>query len=183
MIAFANQTSTIIDKALAITIISISTSLTYSGLFENASVYGSDTSTDVPLDEACSILESDLLIVPNSYDPDYPPENAVDNDFNSLWARKDSNTSITLDLGDSKKKICAVNVAWNDGHRGIYDFSIQGSIDGRSFIDLFSGSSTGESSSLESYDIDDLNVRFVKIAIFNEPEFLTADRGTSIAGI
>lgn len=93
----------------------------------------------------------------------FPPTNAIDNNLNTKWySTFIVNPWINLDLGSSKS-ICSVDIAWADGRQ--YSFFISVSIDGTTFNTVFTGMSSGATSSPQKYSFSESNARFVKITI------------------
>ena len=95
----------------------------------------------------------------------FPPTNAIDNNLNTKWySTFIVNPWIRLDLG-AQKSICSVAIAWSDGASRQYSFFISGSSDGTSFNTLFTGKSSGTSSSPQKYSFAESSVRYVKITV------------------
>jgi hypothetical protein len=95
----------------------------------------------------------------------YPVSNAIDNNLNTRWAHQGLGTWIQTDLG-AKMTICSVDIAWYRGNLRQYNFIISVSNDATSFTKVFSGKSSGRTSSYETYTLpSDTNARYVRITI------------------
>ena len=95
----------------------------------------------------------------------FPPTNVIDNDLATYWKSTSShNPSITLDLG-SQRQLCVIGIAWHDGNSHIYKFNIAVSKDGTSYTNVFSGTSSGATTSPEAYSLGLNEGRFVKITV------------------
>lgn len=95
----------------------------------------------------------------------FPPSNAIDNNPNTKWwSTIIVDPFITLDLGTSKS-VCGVDIAWADGNSHPYKFDISVSIDGTSFTNVLSATSTGTTTSPEKYNFPPTQARYAKITI------------------
>jgi hypothetical protein len=66
----------------------------------------------------------------------------------------------------AKKIICSIDIAWYRGDERSYKFAISISNDGSNFINVYSGTSSGETLSAERYAFSDLSAaRYLKITI------------------
>ena len=96
----------------------------------------------------------------------FPPTNAIDNNPSTKWFSTITlNPFITLDLG-SQKSVCSVDIAWADGNLHLYKFVVSVSNDGNTFTNVFSGTTTGTTTSPEKYTFTAPQIaKFVKITI------------------
>ena len=137
---------------------------------------------DIPKFELESTCNNTLPVssVTSSGDqPTFPPANAIDNNQNTKWwSTIIINPFITLDLGASKS-VCGVDIAWADGNLHPYRFDVSVSADGTTFTNVFSGTSTGTTTSPEKYNFQPAQARYVKITITES----TAGSQRSIAQI
>ncbi|UKS28761.1 Ig-like domain-containing protein [Paenibacillus sp. HWE-109] len=92
--------------------------------------------------------------------PEFPPQNTLDQDFNTYWSAK-GQQSIQYQL-NQPSTVGSVSIAWHRGSERVYTFQIEGSSDGTNWTPLYAGNS-GSISGYETYDVIDTNVRFVKI--------------------
>lgn len=109
----------------------------------------------------------------------FPASNAIDNDLNTKWVSGISATpSITADLGKQQEKwtICSVDIAWADGNSHQYFFTVSTSTDGINFQNVYSGKSSGTTTSFEPYELGEPLARYVKIT-------KTASPGSPIAQV
>ncbi|MGV8106330.1 MAG: discoidin domain-containing protein [Nitrososphaerota archaeon] len=114
----------------------------------------STCNNNLPVSSATSSGESTLA-----------PANAIDNNPNTKWwSAITINPFITLDLGASKS-VCGVDIAWADGNLHPYRFDVSVSTDGTTFTNVFSGTSTGTTTSPEKYNFQPAQARYVKITI------------------
>ncbi len=88
--------------------------------------------------------------------------NAIDGDFSTRWSEEGTGSNITVDLG-SVQSVTAAQVAWYKGDSRANSFGIATSTDGATFNQVFSGSSTGSSTALETYTFVATNAQFLKV--------------------
>jgi hypothetical protein len=89
---------------------------------------------------------------------------AVDKDIHTRWANDGKGSFIQLDLGESEA-ICNIDIDWFIGHKRSYNFVISTSEDGKTFRDIASARSTGQTSSPERYNVHDQTARYVRITV------------------
>ena len=94
----------------------------------------------------------------------FPPNNVVDKNFNTLWSIYGKGSWIQLDLGSSKN-ICSVNIAWYKGDTRESNFVISTSTDGSSYKNVLSTKSSGNTLSFDKYVIPNTLARYVKIIV------------------
>ena len=93
------------------------------------------------------------------------PPNVLDDNLDTRWSHEGIGSWFQADLG-AKKIICSIDVAWYRGDERSYKFSISISNGGSSFINVYSGASSGETLSAERYAFSDLSAaRYLKITI------------------
>jgi hypothetical protein len=92
------------------------------------------------------------------------PKYAVDGNLTSRWSEQGVGSSLTLDVG-KKHTVCNLEVSWYRGTERISNFVISLSKDGKSFTNVFSGTSSGTTNGFERYDFADTNARYVKITV------------------
>ncbi len=92
--------------------------------------------------------------------------NAIDNDYSTFWQSNRLGSWINLDLGSSYT-ICSVNIAWYNGDTRSYSFDISVSNDGSTFHKVFTGKSSGTTTSLEQYNLpSNTAARYVMITVY-----------------
>ena len=91
-------------------------------------------------------------------------QNTVDNDFGTYWSKRGIGASIQANLG-TQQTICYIDIAWVHGDERVYDFEVSTSTDKRTFTNIFTGESNGNSSLPERYDFADINAQYVKITV------------------
>jgi len=94
----------------------------------------------------------------------YPPSNVLDNSLSTRWSNLGVSSWIRADLGTSKN-ICSVDIAWWKGNERQYKFAIATSTDGTTFVNKFSGTSSGSTLNLEKYFFPSTSARYVKITV------------------
>jgi hypothetical protein len=90
--------------------------------------------------------------------------NAIDNNPQTRWSNQKKPSSITLDLGSSKK-VCNVDIQWYKGDFRVYGFVISVSNDNKKFKDVLKTKSSGSSSTPESYDFSDVSARYIRVTV------------------
>jgi hypothetical protein len=69
-----------------------------------------------------------------------------------------------------QKTVCSIDIAWYNGDQRSNNFIISTSVDGTEFTNVYSGKSTGKTTSFESYDFKDTTTRYVMITVKNNSE-------------
>jgi hypothetical protein len=90
--------------------------------------------------------------------------NVADNDLNTRWSSLGKGAWVQADLGASKS-VCSVAIAWHQGDARRNTFEVQLSADGTTFATAYSGTSSGSTLALESYDFGDTLARYVRIVV------------------
>ena len=94
-----------------------------------------------------------------------PPSNVVDDNLGTRWSNLGIGSWIEIDLG-AQKTICNVEIAWYNGNERQYNFVISVSNDGRTFSNVYEGTSSGKSTSSERYTFSELSTtRYLKITV------------------
>src|SRR5918996_6510120 len=107
---------------------------------------------------------SEITAIGDDGDDAIPP-NALDNNLDTRWSHEGIGSWFQADLG-AKKIICSIDIAWYRGDERSYKFAISISNDGSNFINVYSGTSSGETLSAERYAFSDLSTaRYLKITI------------------
>jgi subtilisin len=94
----------------------------------------------------------------------YPPSNVLDNSLSTRWSNPGVGSWIRSDLGTGKN-ICSVDIAWWKGNERQYKFAIATSTDGTTFVNKFSGTSSGSTLNSEKYFFPSTSARYVKITV------------------
>ena len=89
----------------------------------------------------------------------------LDNDYDTKWKEEGFGSFIQADLG-SVEPVCNVGIAWDKGDERSYNFVISTSDDGTTFTDALRGTSSGSTETLETYDLTDVDSRFIRITVF-----------------
>lgn len=100
----------------------------------------------------------------DSYDDDYSPSRAIDNDLGrtSRWSSKGTGNSITLDLG-STKPVTSIETAWYKADLRIAYFDVDTSNNGNSWTNVLSGASAQGTEDFIAFDLQETNARYVRI--------------------
>ncbi|UTT84544.1 polysaccharide lyase family 7 protein [Vibrio pelagius] len=100
----------------------------------------------------------------------YPASKAIDGDTNwsSRWAAQNAPVNLVLDLG-SVQNVQDVKIAWGKGEEQTYKFEIRALADESSstWDKVYYGESGGNTSDFESYDVQDVQARWVRIKVFS----------------
>jgi len=89
----------------------------------------------------------------------------LDNDYDTKWDEEGFGSFIQADLG-SVETVCNVGIAWEDGDERSYNFVISTSKDGITFTDVLRGTSSGSSDAIETYDLSDVESKFIRLTVF-----------------
>lgn len=89
----------------------------------------------------------------------------LDNDYDTKWKEEGFGSFIQADLG-SVEPVCNVGIAWDKGDERSYNFVVSTSDDGTTFTDALRGTSSGSTETLETYDLTDVDSRFIRITVF-----------------
>lgn len=104
--------------------------------------------------------------------PSYPASKAIDGntDWSSRWAAIDegSEVNLVLDLG-SVQKVSDVKIAWGRGDQQSNKFEIRTLTDDASntWDKVYYGNSSGSTTDFESYDLGNVQARWIRIKVFN----------------
>jgi hypothetical protein len=97
------------------------------------------------------------------------PSNTIDDNLGTRWSDQGIGSWIRGALGEqnatSTTTICYVDIAWYDGNQRSYNFEISVSNDTNSYTTVYTGNSSGTTTSPERYDFADIEARYVKITI------------------
>ena len=94
----------------------------------------------------------------------FPAQNVVDDNFGTIWSNYGVGSSIEFDMGTSKN-ICGVDVAWFKGNERRVNFAISTSVDGKSYKNVLTTTSSGTTLSYESYEFSTTLAQYVKITV------------------
>jgi hypothetical protein len=104
-------------------------------------------------------------VTANGDDGNHHPPNAIDNNVNTYWSNLGVGSWIQVDLG-AKKTVCGVDISWYNGNVHQNNFVISFSNDGNTFTNVMSGTSSGTTSSHESYNLAaNTEARFIRITV------------------
>jgi hypothetical protein len=126
------------------------------------------TDTDVAaLDTSCATMPITSITAIGS--DGHLPQNAIDNNLSTRWSNHGWGSWIKPDLGQTDT-ICSVDIAWYRGNIRQNNFVISISQDGNTFTNVFSGKSSGTTSSYERYSFPEISGRYVRITVNGNTE-------------
>lgn len=100
----------------------------------------------------------------SALDASFPAFAVGDLNAQTIWSTYGKGSWIQLDLG-SEKTVCNVDIQWYKGDQRQNNFVISVSKDGSSFKDVIDSTSKGTTASFESYDLQNLKARYIKITV------------------
>ncbi len=110
------------------------------------------------------------------------PGNTLDGDLQTRWSAEGDGQWIMYDAG-AMATISEVALAWAHGDRRTASFTIEVSLDGRTWKEVYSGDSSGDTNDLETYTFPSVPARYVLIAGYgNEDNLWTNITETEIRG-
>ncbi|WP_017444836.1 polysaccharide lyase family 7 protein [Gayadomonas joobiniege] len=98
----------------------------------------------------------------------YPASNVLDNslDWSSRWAASGSPVNLQLNIG-SIKSVSKVGISWGKGGEQTHEFEIWArAATSGSWTKVYDGYSSGDSASIEVYDITDIDAQQVRVKTF-----------------
>lgn len=99
-----------------------------------------------------------------SGDDGHVPANVNDGDLSTRWSRDGIGSWIRGDLG-SIQSIGSVQVAWYLGNQRTNNVVLATSTDDVSYTNVFTGTSSGSTTSLETYSFAATNARYVRVTV------------------
>jgi len=91
-----------------------------------------------------------------------PPGNAFDGDLDTRWSAEGIGQWIEYGFCQTRT-VESIEIAFHWGDARAYSFTIEVSTDGRAFTQVFSGTSSGTSAALESFDFADTPAKYVRV--------------------
>ncbi|MDF2922432.1 MAG: hypothetical protein K0R57_1346 [Paenibacillaceae bacterium] len=101
-------------------------------------------------------------IASSGYNQSQIPELTMDEDLLSYWAAEGEGQYLQYEL-EEVSELGQVAIAHHQGQVRRALFKIEGSLDGASWTELFSGQSSGASSELEYYPVQEMQVKYIRI--------------------
>lgn len=105
-----------------------------------------------------------LVATTASGDDGNKPANAIDGKLSTRWSDDGVGAWLRADMGQVKN-LKAVDIAWHRGNERVNTFTLSTSTDGTNFTQVFSGKSSGKTSSFERYTFPAVNARYVKVTV------------------
>jgi hypothetical protein len=90
------------------------------------------------------------------------PVNTIDKDYNTRWSGRGDNQWIRFYL-DKPATISSVSIAWYRGDKRQASFDIQTSLDSTDWTTVFSGQSSGQTTTLETYNVFPTFAQYIRI--------------------
>lgn len=97
------------------------------------------------------------------------PQNVLDGSYSTRWSGYGKGTWLMADLG-STQRVTRARVAWYRGNQRSTAFELSVSVDGQSFTRVYAGTSSGTTTSLESYAFATVSARFVRVTVNGNSE-------------
>src|SRR4051812_10914152 len=117
----------------------------------------------------CESLPIAAVTSSNNAESGNQANNVIDNNIDQRWAARGLGSFIQADLG-SIKTICSLGIAWYKGDARHYNFDISVSKDGNAYTNVFSGTSSGQTSQMEINNFQDTDGRYVKVTVNGNSE-------------
>jgi F5/8 type C domain/PKD domain len=134
----------------------------------SSSTYGQSPNSSVTALSCNSLATSSITAIGS--DGINLPTNAIDNNLLTRWSNHGSGSWIQPDLGN-KMTLCSVDIAWYRGNLRQNNFVISVSNDTSStFTKVFTGKSSGTTSSYERYSFPQVSARYVKVTVNGNTE-------------
>ncbi|ETX08814.1 MAG: hypothetical protein ETSY2_03175 [Candidatus Entotheonella gemina] len=89
------------------------------------------------------------------------PENAIDGELQTRWAAQGDGQWMMFDIG-TFATVNEVAIAWFKGDTRKASFTLDVSVDGKDWKEVFSGDSSGKTQDFESYTFSDITARYVR---------------------
>jgi F5/8 type C domain-containing protein/Big-like domain-containing protein len=124
--------------------------------------------------EAASVACADLPVAgisASGFEKSNPPSNAIDNNMKTRWSQYGKGSWLTADLG-AKMNVCGVDIAWYRGNERVNSFVISISSDGKIFTTVYTGKSSGTTSSSERYSFSEASARYIRITVNSNTQTL-----------
>jgi hypothetical protein len=95
----------------------------------------------------------------------FVPTYAIDINFNTKWWSNNALNPLIQSTLVTQTSVCRVDIAWADGGSRQYRFAISTSTDGSSFSNVFTGKSSGTSTSPQKYSFTETPAKYVRKTI------------------
>ena len=139
----------------------------YVGLGNSANTWNSITEAQVistPVATPTPAVEQNINLssVTASADDGNVPANTRDNNLATRWSANGSGQWLQYDLGASYL-VTKVDIGWYNGDQRTSTFDIAISTNGSTWTTIYNGSSQGNTTAQESYNVTDTTARYVRI--------------------
>jgi hypothetical protein len=130
------------------------------------------TPPDTEDDDTPPTLPGNLVVLPmqaisasEAQEP-HVAANVFDGDLTTRWSAEGDGQWLQFDLGPNPVTIGQVAIAWHKGDSRSAAFTIDVSLDGTDWTEVYSGNSSGTSRDLEAYSFAAVATRYVRIVGF-----------------
>jgi hypothetical protein len=128
---------------------------------------GPDATADA-LSAGCGKLPITAVVASTVESPNVAA-NAIDSSLSTRWSGYGVGAYITADLG-ATASLCAVDIAWYRGNARKSSFTISVSTDGAGYATVYSGKSSGTTTSDETYTFSAVSARYVRVTVNGNTE-------------
>lgn len=90
------------------------------------------------------------------------PANTIDDNPNTRWGANGAGAWIQYDLG-AMSTVGYAGIAFYKGNKRSYSFDIQSSADGMTWTTIYSGTSSGATLQLETFDVVNTDARYIRV--------------------
>ncbi len=120
-------------------------------------------STQLASAASCAVLPVSKVTAKGNEEGNVPG-NIIDGKLNTRWSNEGAGSWINIDLG-KLANVCHVDIAWYKGDARKNTFAISHSTDAKSYSQVFSGKSSGTTTSFERYDFNDVTTRHIRVTV------------------
>jgi hypothetical protein len=123
-----------------------------------------------PADAAAGCSEAPIdSVKASTFELGNTPSNAIDSNMQTRWSGDGKGAWIRAAL-DQGETICGVDIAWYKGNTRTNNFVIAVSTDWTSWKNVYSGTSSGDTASMESYRFLDTPGKYVRVTVNGNSE-------------
>jgi F5/8 type C domain/Calcineurin-like phosphoesterase len=151
----SNRSDLCVCLIICFILISTNTFVQSSHVYGQADPFGSS--------KTCSKLTVNGITASGA-DALHPPSHAIDQNINTRWSNLGLGSWIQIDLGQ-ENVVCSVGINWHRGNERINSFVLSISKDGKSFTNVYSGKSDGDSLTEQNYNFQSNTARFIRVLV------------------
>ena len=101
-------------------------------------------------------------VIASGFQAPHVPDNTLDKDLNTRWSANGDGQWIQYDLG-FQELINEIRITWYRGDQRQAHFSLEVSLDAATWIEVFSGRSSGRTLASQRYGFNDVKARYLRI--------------------